>query len=248
MDHQNTKNMRLSESNRKRVYGIGGVAALLTVVVAFSEGAINFLPGGSAPVETVVDWFTQFQSNWFMGIRNLGFLNILMVALGIPTYFALYTAHKEVDKEFAALAMVISFVGGAIFFATNRAFSMLELSRQYAQATTDAQRATFEAAGQAMLAVGRSHCPGTFMGFFLGDLAGIMMSVVMLRGKIFGKVTALAGIVGFALLLTYEVCVSFIPTLSDVAMVFAMGGLLSNVVWMFSLGLRLLQFAREEAK
>ena len=66
MNNQNTGNMELSESNKKRVYRIGGVAALLTVAVAFSEGAINFLPGGNAPVETVVDWFTQLQSNWFL--------------------------------------------------------------------------------------------------------------------------------------------------------------------------------------
>jgi hypothetical protein len=239
--------MEMSESNRKRVYRIGGIAALLTVAVAFSEGAINFLPGGNALAETAVDWFTQLQTNCFMGLRNLGLLNILMVALGIPMYFALYTAHKKIDKEFATLAMIISFIGGAIFFATNRAFSMLEMSRHYAQATTDTQRAMFEVAGQAILSVGRSHSPGTFWGFFLGELAGILMSVVMLRGNIFGKVTALAGIVGFTLLLIFEVCASFIPTLSEVAMVFAMGGLLLNVIWMFSLGLRFLQLVREDA-
>jgi len=240
--------MELSESNRNRVNRIGGIAALLTFTVALSEGAITFLPGGNAPIESVVDWFTQLQSNWFMGLRNLGLLNILMVALGIPMYFALYTAHKKVNKEFAALAMIISFVGGAIFFATNRAFSMLDLSHQYAQATTNAQRAIFEAAGQSMLSVGRSHCPGTFLGFILGDLAGIMMSVVMLRGKVFGRVTAIAGIVGFALLAIFEVCVSFIPTLSEAARVFAVGGLLSNVIWMFLLGLRFLQLVREDTE
>ena len=248
MNNQNTRNMELSESNRKRVYRIGGIAALLTVAVAFSEGAINLLPGGNAPVETVVDWFTQLQTNWFMGLRNLGLLNILMVALGIPMYFALYTAHKKVDKEFAALAMIISFIAGAIFFATNRALPMLELSRYYAQSTTDTQQAIFEAAGQAMISVGRSHCPGTFLGFFLGELAGILMSVVMLRGKVFGKVTALAGIVGFALLSIFEVCTSFIPVLSGVAMIFAMGGLLLNVTWMFLLGLRFLQLVREDTE
>ena len=60
-----------------------------------------------------------------------------MVALGIPMYFALYIAHRKVDKEFAMLAMIISFIAGAIFFATNRALPMLELSRYYAQATTE---------------------------------------------------------------------------------------------------------------
>jgi hypothetical protein len=239
-------NMEQSKANIKRVYRMGGIVALLTVAVAFAEGAINFLPGGSGPVETVVDWFTLLQNNWFMGIRNLGFMNLFMVALGIPMYFALYTAHRKVDKEFAALAMIISFIGGAIFFATNRAFSLLEVSRLYAQATTDAQRAMFEAAGQAMLSVGRSHCPGTFVGFFLGDVAGIMMSAVMLRGKVFSKVTALAGIVGFSLLLIYEVCISFIPSLGGIVMIFAMCGLLLNLVWMITLGLRFFRLVRED--
>lgn len=240
--------MRLSESNRKRVYRIGGIAALLTVAVAFSEAAISFLPGGRAPVETVVDWFTQLQTNWFMGLRNLGLLNILMVALGIPMYFALYTVHKKVDKEFAALAMIISFIAGAIFFATNRAFPMLELSGYYAQATTDIQKVIIEAAGQSMVSVGRSHCSGTFLGFFFGELAGILMSVVMLRSKIFVKVNALAGILGFALLSIYEVCTSFIPALSGVAMIFAVGGLLLTVTWMLLLSLRFFQLIREETE
>jgi hypothetical protein len=239
-------NMELPESNMKRIYKIGGMAALLTLVVAFGEMVITFLPGGNAPVETVIDWFTQIQNNWFMGLRNLGLLNIVMFALGIPMYFALYTAHRKVNKAFGALAMIISFIGVAVFFATNRAFSMLELSGQYAQATTDAQRSMFAAAGQAMLSVGRSHSLGTFISFFLGELAGILMSVVMLRGKIFSKATALTGIIGFTLLLIFEVCTSFIPVLNEVAMIFAMGGGLLNITWLILLGRRLFQLVRKE--
>jgi hypothetical protein len=238
--------MELCESNRKGIYKIGGMAALLTVVVAFGEMVITFLPGGNAPVETVIDWFTQIQNNWFMGLRNLGLLNIVMFALGIPMYFAIYTAHRKVNKAFGALAMIISFIGVAGFFATNRAFSMLELSGQYAQATTDAQRSMFAAAGQAMLSVGRSHSLGTFISFFLGELAGILMSVVMLRGKIFSKATALTGIIGFTLLLIFEVCTSFIPVLNEVAMIFAMGGGLLNITWLILLGRRLFQLVRKE--
>ena len=42
MNNQNTRNMELSESNRKTIYKIGGMAALLTVVVAFGEMVITF--------------------------------------------------------------------------------------------------------------------------------------------------------------------------------------------------------------
>jgi uncharacterized membrane protein len=241
MNNQNLGNMELSESNRKTIYKIGGMAALLTVVVAFGEMVITFLPGGNSPVETVFDWFTQLQSNWFMGLRNLGLLNIVMFSLGIPMYFALYTAHRKGNKAFGALAMVISFIGVAVFYATNRAFSMLELSGQYAQATTETQRSMFATAGQAMLSVGRSHSPGTFISFFLGELAGVLMSVVMLRGKIFSKATALIGIIGFTLLSIFEVCTSFIPVLKEVAMIFAVGGGLLNIMWLILLGRRLFQ-------
>jgi len=241
MNNQNTKEMELSEFNSKTIYRIGGIAALLTVVVAFGEMIITFLPGGNESVETVFDWFAQLQGNWFMGLRNLGLLNILMFTLGIPMYFALYTAHRKGNKAFGALAMIISFTGVAVFLATNRAFSMLELSGQYAQATTEAQRSLFAAAGQAMLSVGRSHSPGTFIGFFLGELAGVLMSVVMLRGKIFNKATALIGIIGFTLLSIFEVCTSFIPALSKLALILAIAGGLLNIIWLILLGRRLLQ-------
>ncbi len=174
-------------------------------------------------------------------------MNVIIFALGIPMYFALYIAHRKVNKELAALAMIISFIGTAIFFATNRAFSMLELSRHYPQATTDAERAIFEAAGQAILSVGKSHSLGTFMGFFPGEIAGILMSVVMLRSKIFGKVTALVGIIGFTLLSIFEVSTSFIPMLNEVAMIFAMGGGVLNTVWLILLGFRFFQLVRTGA-
>lgn len=246
MNKQNTKNMELSESNRKTIYRIGGLAALLTVVVAFGEMVITFLPGGNSPVETVFDWFAQLQSNWFMGLRNLGLLNIVMFTFGIPMYFALFTAHRKEYKAIAALAMIFSFVSVAVFLATNRAFSMLELSGQYAQSTTEAQRSMFAAAGQAMLSVGRSHSPGTFISFFLGELAGILMSVVMLKGKIFSKTTALMGIIGFTLLSIFEVCTSFIPALQQIALIFAMVGGLLNIIWLILLGRRLFQLVHTD--
>jgi hypothetical protein len=60
---------------------------------------------------------------------------------------------------------------------------MLALSDQYAAATTDTERASLVAAGQAMLSVGQSHTPGTFMAFFFADLAGIMMAATMLKSN-----------------------------------------------------------------
>ena len=152
-----------AEANWKSLYKVGGAAALLVVLVALIEIIITFLPGGGRTgpdTVTVIDWFTLLQNHWFLGLRNLGLLNIVMTTLAIPIYFALYGAHWRSNQLYAALALSIALIGVAVFYATNRAFPMLELSHQYAAATTDTQRAMVVAAGQAMLAVGQSHTPG----------------------------------------------------------------------------------------
>lgn len=213
------------------LYKLGAITSLLILCTALLEILITFLPGGYASAETVVDWFNLLHDHWFLGLRNLGLLNIVMTALSIPMLFALCIAHWKVNAKYSALATIISFMGIAVFYATNRAFAMWDLSTQYAVANTDAQRAVLEAAGQALLAVGQSHTPGTFIGFCLSEIAGILISIVMLRGGIFSKLTAYTGILGFGLLLVYEICQSFVPALLGIALIFAMIGGLLNLVY-----------------
>ena len=225
------------------LYKLGAVTSLLILCTALLEILITFLPGGYASTETVVDWFNLLHDNWFLGLRNLGLLNIVMTALSIPMFFALCMAHWKVNPKYSALAMIISFIGIGVFYATNRAFAMLDLSTQYAAASTDAQRAVLEAAGQALLAVGQSHTPGTFIGFCLSEIAGILISFVMLRGGIFSKLTAYAGVLGFGMLLVYEICQSFVPGSSSFALIFAMIGGILNLVWNALIAQRLFKTA-----
>ena len=229
----------------KRIYRIGAVAAIGAVLVGLLEIAITFLPGGNTTQETVLDWFELFNENWFMGLRNLGLLNIAFNLLAILTYFTLYAVHWQDRRQpYAALAAIISFLGIGVFLATNRAFAMLDLSRQYASAVTDAQRISLAAAGQAMLAVGQSHTPGTFLGFFLAEVAGILISIVMLRSQIFSKATAYAGIVGFGLLLVFEFFASFVAGLTAMTMVLAMLGGLLSMIWYLLVARRLIQLGQ----
>ncbi len=235
-----------TDANWKGLSKIGGTAALIIVLVALVELGVTFLPGGGGVGSTmsVTDWFAFLQDNWFFGLRNLGLLNIVMTTLGIPMFFALYGAHRRTNGAYAALAMIIDFIAIAVFLATNRAFSMLALSQQYAAAATDTQRLVLEAAGQAMLSVGQSHVPGTFMGFFLSEVAGILISLVMLQSGIFSKVSAYTGILGFAFLLIFEVFASFVPTLSGLAMIFAVCGGLLSMAWYILIARRLFQLGQ----
>lgn len=99
-----------------------------------------------------------------------------------------------------------------------------------------------------MLAQGEDLTAGTFMGFFFPSVASIVMAMVMLRNRIFSKLTALAGILGFGLLLIFVICVAFVPAIFDVAMIFAMGGGLLSMAWNILVARRLFQLGRIEKK
>jgi len=225
-------------------YRLAGVAALVVVVTGIAEIGITFLPGGNVTTETVVDWFQLLQTYPFMGLRNLGLLNIIMVLLAIPVTLAISAAHWRVNKPLALLAMLISFIGVATFYGTNRAFPMLDLSQQYAVATTDAQRAALIAAGQSMLSVGQSHTPGTFLAFFLAEIAGLMMGFVVLRGGVFGKAVGVIGIVGNASFIVFEVMASFFTGVFSMAMGFALVGGLLSMAWNVLIALGLFRIAQ----
>ena len=123
---------------------------------------------------------------------------------------------------------------------------MLDISNQYALATSEAQRSILAAAGQAMLAVGQSHTPGTFIAFFLSESSSLLMSVVLLRGNLFSKTNANVGFVGFAFMLIFEVCASFVPALQGVVLILAMVGGILSLVWEVLVALRLFQLSRTE--
>jgi uncharacterized membrane protein len=218
------------------------------VIFAVLEIAITFLPGGAEIQETVVDYFLFFQRHPLLGMRNLGLVNIGINTMLSAAFFAIYAAHRDGKHgPLAALIVIIANVGLAVFFATNRAFSFLALSRQYALAASGAQRAMLEAAGQAMLSVGASHTPGTFLAFFLMETAGFLISVVMLRGKVFTRLTAIAGMIGFGLLLVFEIITSFVAGVTTATTLLAVVGGIASMVWYGSAAATLFRLGKIKA-
>jgi hypothetical protein len=237
-----------NDSSWRILYKLGGLAAIIAIMGTMLDITLTFLPGWSASTvpETAIDWFAQFQSNWLLGLRNLDLLNIIISIVTIPMYCALYAVHKEARKGYGLIAMILFIVGTLVFITNNTALPMLSLSSKYALAGTDAQKLLIAAAGEAMLARGEHGSPGVFIGFFLSTMASITLAFVMLKGKIFSKLTAYIGILGFILLLTYTVFITFVSKSNNLIMILAMPGGLLAVAWNIMVARKLIRLGSKE--
>jgi len=215
------------------MYVVGGIAALLALAGTLADIAITMIPGWEASTvpDTIEAWFTQFQVNPLLGLRNLDLLNVTISAVGIPTYLALYGTHRRVSQAYAALALIVTLAGTVIFVTSNAALPMLELGKQYAVASTDAQRLTLEAAGQALLARGAHGSLGALAGFFLSSIGTLLMGLVMLVGRVFSRVTAWVGVVGITLLIIYVIGTTFVPESGAAMMAVALPGGVLMMAW-----------------
>jgi hypothetical protein len=174
------------------LYKIAAAAAVL-IAVSIPLAAAVFI--ASPPPDTAVEYFEIFQENPLLGMLDLDLIMLIDQVLMVPIVLALYVALRRSSESFMAIGAALSFIGIAAYFASRDAtFAMLALSQQYAAATTEAQRALFLAAGQSMLA---SYNGTAFhLSYNLGQIAGIIISVVMLRSTLFSKAAAYAGILG----------------------------------------------------
>ncbi len=245
MTNQNTA-VQIKVSTWKTLYRIGGIAALIAALVFRRNlgSEISLFSAQTLP-STASDWFTLFHDDKLLGLALLNLFDIVNYARVGLVFLALYAALRRVNESYMKIAVSLGFVGVAVYFASNQAFSMLSLSDQYAAATTDAQRAVFLAAGEALLAINNPGAvyqgTGIYLSLLLVTLAGLIISIVMLRSGLFSRATAYAGILAHMLVLGYYVTLIFAPTLTFVPHSAAAVPL---VIWEILIARRLFQLAR----
>ena len=146
----------------------------------------------------MVGWFTLLQDNTLLGLTLLNVFDIANYVLVAIMFFALYFALRKFERTLPLAALGFSAAGAVVYTISNSALPMLLLSNQYAAVTTDIQRSNLAAAGEAVLT--SSYNPGLTLqsvGFYLSLLfvavAGMLVSVVMLRNHVFGKINCCGG-------------------------------------------------------
>jgi hypothetical protein len=218
-----------TESAWKPLYRVAGVAALLIVVFIPIQSIVFVL---WPPPNTVIGRFTLFQHNGLLGLLDMDLLLIIDQVLMGLVLLALYIVLKRASPSLMAIALTAGLVGIAAYFASSTAFNMLSLSSQYAAATTAAQRAVFEASGQATLALWQ----GTAfdVSYVLEGGALLIIAVVMLRSNTFSKATASVGILMGGVMLVP-------PTIGTIGLLFSLGSLVPLEIWLILIARRLFQ-------
>jgi hypothetical protein len=122
---------------------------------------------------------------------------------------------------------------------------MYELSHKYFATSIESQKAFYASAGEAMLARGTHGSSGIFIGFFIPNIVGLIMSIVMLKAGVFSKINSWLGIIGSILIMLYIILVNFVPGVKTMAAAFAMPGGILLLVWMIMYTIRLLRLSRQ---
>ena len=213
------------EADWKLLYRIGAAAALIAVIffrrnigaelMAFNGFGIFAVPR-TVP-SNALDWFLLLQNNKFVGLALFGVFDLINYALVGLIFLAVYAALRQANRSAMVLAIISGLMGIMVYFASNQAFNMLHLSEQYTAATSEAQRSMFIAAGEALLAMDNPGAiyqgTGIYLSLFLVLLAGLIISLVMLRSEVFGRVTAVTGLIANSLGLAYFLALAFTPAI-----------------------------------
>lgn len=198
-----------------RVASFSAVAIVILIPVQILVFVIN------PPPSTVEEFFMLFQNNALLGLLSLDLLLMVDYILMIPIFLALYIILRNTNQSIAAISVTMGLLGIFVYFSSNTAFDMLYLSQQYDITKTDFQQSfMLLAAGQSKLA--------TFQGttfhisYVLLSISTLILSILMLKNKAFGKGASISGIllaiVGLGLYLPsiglYLSIVSLIPAMA----------------------------------
>jgi hypothetical protein len=186
MDH--AQETGLVEPRWQGLCRLGGVAAIIIAALLIGEVVVYAM---YPRPETALEHLENFQSNWLLGLLTLDLLGMIAYMFFIPTMLALYLVLRRTNEAVSLTATALFFVGIATFFATNTAFAVLDLSNQYAAATTDEERSMILAATQAMFALFNENA--FLVSYVMVSAAWTMIAGVMVQSNLFGEATAYSG-------------------------------------------------------
>ncbi len=235
----------ISDEQSKALYQVAGTMAILIVLAGLTDAVTSMgIEARDNRTVSIIEWLTQFRTNTFAAFSSLGVINIITLSLGIPIYLAFNQAYRQIRPALVALASILFFIGMAVYLASNTVFPLFAISQQYL-AAPEVQKPVLEAAGRALLAQGADLTTGTFLGLFLTQAAGLIMTSVMLRGNVFSQWTGRVGLAGFCLMSVFFFLAAFVPERYDTALMISVPGGLILMAYQLMLARKFFDLGRK---
>lgn len=235
-DSSNTDASR-SDRALAMLFRAGAVAAAVTVFITIVQIILGVVwtPPDFAPTASVAESMLQLiETSPIRAFVTLDGLMVLDYLLLIIVYLALYAAMRDREPSLMTLGTGLALVAITLYFTANPSITLFVLAGRFSAGTPDATGVV--TAAQAVLA--------TFEGtafivhYLVMGIAGILVSVAMLRGAVFSRATGIAGVAQGVLML--------VPvTFGAIGLVFAVGSLVPFIVWFVLVARRLGRLATE---
>jgi hypothetical protein len=210
----------------RSLYRIGAVAALLTVAIV-PLSVVAFFVWPTFP-ENILD---VIQGSWLAGVMSLDGGYLLSNVFGVPIFLVLYVSLRDVDEGWALMGLVLGLMGLLCIPLARPIPEMFVISEEYAAATSEAERALYQAMGDGMLSHFRGMAYHTH--YVLGSVSLLISSILMLRSRLYSKAAAWVGIV--TNIVVFGLYVPVVGTY--LSMLSALG----YAIWFIMFGLRLYQ-------
>jgi hypothetical protein len=241
-----------SKSSQNLFYKLGGIAALVAAFGFrrwFSSELVMFKTIGLINTEvpstnSALDWFNFIQKDRLIGLIALDFFDIVNYILVGLVLLGLYFVLQETDKSAALLALVIGFIGIAVYLSSNQALAILSLSDQYVSATVS-EKPILLAAGQSLLTMNNFYPGGSGIpiGFYFVNVASLIMALVMLKDEYFTKKDAYIGILANGFNVSSLLFLFVAPELMVIPIPL---GSIFLLIWYIMMGLKLYRLKSSE--
>lgn len=228
-----------TDAKWKSLIKAGGVSALVIGALLLIE-MTAYIATSAPSLADAKGWFDLFQTHRFIGLVDFGILEFYGLVLFVPMFLALYAVLRRFSESTMLIAVILAIVGIAVNFATSKLFVLLTLSDLYAAAATEAVKSQFLALGQSALALGAlGGIGGSVEGGIPLAVAGLIISVIMLRSNLLGRAVGYLGILanGIGLAMYINAAVASAMTGSPFFGAF----FLFSIAWYSLIGLKLLK-------
>lgn len=221
-----------TDFNWKKLYKVAGISALVIVLIIPVQVVIfSVFP----PPEDSISFIQLFHDNWLLGLLSLDLLYYFNNGFLVVFYLGLFASMRKVDFSGMLIALVLGFIGIAIYYVSSIGFEMLAVSKQYFQTDSIELKQQLIAIGHGLILRYKGTAFDVY--YVFNAIALILIAKTMFKSVEFGKTAAIWGLIAGIFMI--------IPsTAGTIGLIFSLISLIPWIVFSVIVGRKMLIMAK----